>query len=142
VGADDRKIRLLLVDDQPVVLHGLRMWLGLEPDLVVVGVADNGADVGGLVETLHPHVVVMDVEMPGLDGVAATAVVHALRPGLPVVMLTLHDDVETRVRGWVAGASAFVAKHDAEPALVHTIREVARRHWGFGARDAASAERT
>jgi two-component system response regulator DesR len=128
---DDERIRLLLVDDQPVVLRGLCMWLALEPDLTVVGVADNGEDVARLVDALHPHVVVMDVEMPGLDGLAAAAVVHAVCPGLPVVMLSLHDDVETRVRAWMAGAAAFVAKHDAEPALVRTIRAVARRHWGL-----------
>lgn len=121
-------IRLLLVDDQPAVLRGLRMWLGLEPDLVIVGVADNGADVRGLVDALRPDVVVMDLRMPGLDGVAATAAVHALRPALPVVVLSLHDDVETRTRARLAGAAAFVAKHEAEPTLARAIREVARRY--------------
>ncbi|MDT7639099.1 MAG: hypothetical protein QOC83_3387, partial [Pseudonocardiales bacterium] len=100
-----------MVDDQPAVLRGLRMWLALEPDLMVVGEAASGADVGGLIESLLPDVILMDVEMPGLDGVDATAVVHALRPALPVVILSLHDDIETRARAWVAGAAAFVAKH-------------------------------
>ena len=118
------KIRLLIVDDQPAVLRGLRMWLALEPDMMVVGEAANGAEVGGLIDSLDPDVVLMDVEMPGLDGVDATAVLHALRPALPVVILSMHDDIETRARAWVAGAAAFVAKHEVEPVLVRTIRNV------------------
>ena len=127
------KIRLLIVDDQPAVLRGLRMWLALEPDMMVVGEAANGAEVGGLIDSLDPDVVLMDVEMPGLDGVDATAVLHALRPALPVVILSMHDDIETRARAWVAGAAAFVAKHEVEPVLVRTIRNVARWRRELGA---------
>jgi DNA-binding NarL/FixJ family response regulator len=130
---DVRKIRLLLVDDQPAVLRGLRMWLALEPDLMVVGEAGTGTDVGELINSVSPDCVLMDVEMPGLDGVDATAVVHALRPALPVVILSLHDDIETRVRAWIAGAAAFVAKHEVEPVLVRTIRDVVRWHRELGA---------
>lgn len=130
---DVRKIRLLLVDDQPAVLRGLRMWLALEPDLMVVGEAATGTDVGELINSVSPDCVLMDVEMPGLDGVDATAVVHALQPALPVVILSLHDDIETRVRAWIAGAAAFVAKHEVEPVLVRTIRDVVRWHRELGA---------
>ncbi|HEY0574220.1 MAG TPA: response regulator transcription factor [Pseudonocardia sp.] len=130
---DVRKIRLLLVDDQPAVLRGLRMWLALEPDLMVVGEAATGTDVGELINSVSPDCILMDVEMPGLDGVDATAVVHALRPALPVVILSLHDDIETRVRAWIAGAAAFVAKHEVEPVLVRTIRDVVRWHRELGA---------
>ncbi|MBO0876543.1 MAG: response regulator transcription factor [Pseudonocardia sp.] len=122
------KIRLLLVDDQPAVLRGLRMRLGLEPDLLVVGEAESGAQVRGLIDSLHPDVVLMDVEMPGPGGLDAMAVVHAMHPALPVVILSFHDDIETRARAWVAGAAAFVAKHELEPVLLRTIRAVARRH--------------
>ena len=104
------------------------MWLALEPDLMVVGEAADGAEVGGLIDSVEPDVVLMDVEMPGVDGVDATAAVHALRPALPVVILSLHDDIETRARAWVAGAAAFVAKHEVEPVLVRTIRDVVRWH--------------
>jgi len=130
---DVRKIRLLLVDDQPAVLRGLRMWLALEPDLVVVGEAATGTDVGELISSVSPDCILMDVEMPGLDGVDATAVVHALQPALPVVILSLHDDIETRVRAWIAGAAAFVAKHEVEPVLVRTIRDVVKWHRELGA---------
>src|SRR5579884_4204467 len=103
--AREGKIRLLLVDDQPAVLRGLRMWLGLEPDLVVVGVAEHGAEVGPLIDALRPHVVLMDVEMPGRDGLTVAAAMRYRCPAVPVVMLSLHDDIETRARAWAAGAA-------------------------------------
>jgi len=109
------------------------MWLALEPDLVVVGEAATGTDVGELISSVSPDCILMDVEMPGLDGVDATAVVHALQPALPVVILSLHDDIETRVRAWIAGAAAFVAKHEVEPVLVRTIRDVVKWHRELGA---------
>lgn len=115
------------------MLRGLRMWLALEPDLMIVGQAESGAEVRDLIDSLHPDVVVMDVEMPGLGGLDAMAMLHAVHPALPVVVLSFHDDIETRARAWVAGAAAFVAKHELEPALLRTIRAVAQRHGCPGA---------
>lgn len=106
------------------------MWLGLEPDLIVVGEAGDGEEVCGLVDLLQPDVVLMDVEMPGLNGLEATAVVHSLRPALPVVILSMYDDIETRARAWVAGAAAFVPKAELESVLLRTIRDVVRHHQG------------
>jgi HlyD family secretion protein len=123
-------IRLLLVDDQPAIRRGLRMWLALEPDLVVVGEAEDGEQVCPLIGRLHPDVVLMDLAMPGLDGMGATALVHLLEPDLPVVMLSLHDDREVRARALTAGVAAFVSKHEMEPALVEAIRGAARRRRG------------
>jgi DNA-binding NarL/FixJ family response regulator len=125
-----RTIRLVLVDDQPAVRRGLRMWLALEPDIVVVGESEDGCDLRGLIDRLRPDVLVMDLGMPGPGGMTITARVHAAIPGLPIVVLSLHDDIETRTRAWLAGAAAFVSKHDAEPSLAATIRAVARCRLG------------
>ena len=119
------KIRILLVDDQPAVRRGLAMRLSLEPDVEVVGEAGDGAAAISLTEELRPDVVLMDVEMPGMDGVEATQELRAVAPHSAVVVLTLYDDTATRARARGAGARAFVAKHEVEETLLETIRRTA-----------------
>ncbi|MDF1512376.1 MAG: response regulator transcription factor, partial [Anaerolineae bacterium] len=80
-------IKLLLVDDQMTVREGLKMRFALEPDLIVVGEAGNGVEAVRLAQTLAPDVVVMDVEMPQMDGVTATQRLHETIPEVAVVML-------------------------------------------------------
>ncbi|MFN8558225.1 MAG: response regulator transcription factor [Dehalococcoidia bacterium] len=118
-------ITLLLIDDQPSVRQGLRMRLELEPDVAIVGEAGDGAAAVDLARQLHPDVVLMDVKMPVMDGIAAADAIRALDPHPAVVMLTLHDDVVTRRRCQAAGAAAFVSKHEAHQSLIPAIRRVA-----------------
>jgi DNA-binding NarL/FixJ family response regulator len=119
-------IHVLLVDDQPAVRRGLRLRLGLEPDLWVVGDAQGGQEALELTSALRPHVVVMDVAMPDLDGLTAAGALRSLAPHSRVVILTLHDDLATRRRAESVGVSAFVAKHDPPEVLVAAIRQAAR----------------
>jgi DNA-binding NarL/FixJ family response regulator len=118
-------IKLLLVDDLACVRQGLRMRLGLEPDLQVVGEAGDGAEALALASSLRPDVVVMDVEMPGMDGLAATAALQKSAPRCAVVTLSLHDDIATRLRAHLAGSRAFVAKHQPVDQLLAAIRSAA-----------------
>ena len=118
-------IRLVLVDDQPTVRQGLRMWLSLEPDMMVVGEASNAREAMTLVQQLAPDVVLMDVEMPEMDGIEATAAMHVSTPQSAVVMLSIHDDVSTRTRAHASGAAAFVTKSGAIEELLATIRQAA-----------------
>ncbi len=118
-------IRLVLVDDQPSVRQGLRMRLTLEPDITVVGEASNGREAMTLVQQLAPDIVLMDVQMPEMDGIEATAVLRASTPQSAVVMLSISDDVSTRTRAHVAGAAAFVHKSGAIEVLVAAIRQAA-----------------
>lgn len=127
-GSGTRTVRLLLVDDQPAVRRGLRIWLSLEPDLEVVGEASDGSEAISLTQALRPDVVLMDVEMPGMDGISGTAALRSLAPQSAVVILTLHDDAATRTRAREAGAAAFVAKHRMEETLLAEIRRVAMAH--------------
>ncbi|HZP56366.1 MAG TPA: response regulator transcription factor [Dehalococcoidia bacterium] len=115
-------ITLALVDDEPTVRRALRMRLALEPDVEVVGEAGDGAAGLELIERLQPHVVLMDVAMPRLDGIAATARVKAVAPRTHVVVLTLHDDSDTRVRAKLAGAVALIGKHQCMDDLLAVIR--------------------
>jgi len=116
------------VDDRQAVRRGLRIWLALEPNLEVVGEAGGAAEAISLTQTLHPDVVLMDVEMPDIDGISTTAVLRSVAPECAVVILTLHDDTTTRARAREAGAEAFVAKHEMEETLLAEIWRVAARH--------------
>ena len=120
-------IRVLLVDDQPSVLRGLRMRLGLESDLEVVGEAYDGQQALDAAVSATPDVVLMDIEMPVMDGITATTRMHTEQPRCAVVVLSLHDDIPTRERARVAGATDFVAKHDIDHALTDAIRSAANR---------------
>jgi DNA-binding NarL/FixJ family response regulator len=119
-------IRLLLVDDEPTIRRGLRMRLELEPDVQVIGEAADGAAAVDLAGRLRPNVVLMDVEMPGMDGIAATSQIRAAAVRPSVVMLSMHDDEATVARAKAAGASAFIAKHRIDDALLTAIRTAAQ----------------
>ena len=118
-------IRALLVDDQPQVLEGLEMLLALEADLEIVGTAQTAEAAITLACALRPDIIVMDVRLPGIDGVAATRVLGKEFPDGKVVILTLYCDSETRRRAREAGAQAFVGKHDMTESLLATIRRIA-----------------
>ena len=130
-------IRLLLVDDQKNVRRGLRMRLELEPDVEVVGEADNGEIALNQVKSLHPDIVLMDVEMPRMDGITATQTLHNIDARCAVVMLSLYDDALTKDRCRQAGAKAFIAKHQMEQSLMNTIRKVVK-----GCDDCAESKET
>jgi len=118
-------IRLLLVDDEPSVRSGLRMWFSLQPDIAVVGEAGDGTEALEMAHQLCPDVVLMDVAMPGVDGLTSTARLRADRPESAVVVLTLHDNGEARARARDAGAAALVGKHETADALLAAIRAAA-----------------
>jgi two-component system nitrate/nitrite response regulator NarL len=113
----------------PIVLHGLRLRLSLEPDLSVVGEASDGVEALAKAQTLEPDVVVMDVKMPGMDGFSATERLRELVPSTAVILTSMHEDAETRMRSVRAGAIAFVAKSAEADALVSAIRRAASGAW-------------
>jgi DNA-binding NarL/FixJ family response regulator len=118
-------IRILLADDHPAVRLGLRTWLSVETDVQIVGEAADGAEALALALALRPDVVVIDVEMPVMDGMSATTALHAAVPRSAVVMLSMHDDARMRQRAVAAGASAFVAKQEIADHLLAAIRQAA-----------------
>lgn len=120
-----RPIRVLLADDQPLLRTGFRMVLGAEPDLDVVGEAGDGVQAVDLARRLLPDVVLMDVRMPKLDGIAATRTIVESRLPVRVLILTTFDLDEYVVGGLRAGASGFLAKDVAADDLVAAIRTVA-----------------
>lgn len=122
-------IRILLVDDQRAVRQGLRLRLTLEPDLGVVAEAGDGTEALTLARSASPHVIVMDVQLPGPDGIAVACAMRDTAPACAVIMLSIHDDSVTRDRAQAAGAVAFVSKHGSIDELVAAIRQATpRRH--------------
>jgi DNA-binding NarL/FixJ family response regulator len=118
-------IRVLLVDDQSLLRMGFRLILEAEPDIEVIGEAADGATGVSMASALYPDVVLMDVRMPGTDGIAATASITAVNPATKVLILTTFDLDEYVFAGLRAGASGFLLK-DAPPAeLLAAIRTVA-----------------
>src|ERR1700739_4222450 len=118
-------IRVLLADDQALLRMGFRLILDGEADIEVVGEADNGATAIGMARTLRPDVVLMDVRMPGTDGIQATAAVTAAFPATRVLILTTYDLDEYVLAGLKAGASGFLLKDAPPEELLTAIRTVA-----------------
>ena len=120
-----RKIRVLLADDQRRVRIGPRMLLELEPDIDVVAEAEDGAAALRLAAECDPDVIVMDLTMPILDGLAATLALTNACARCAVVIHTMHDDPGARHAAEAAGAAEFVSKQQGEDALVSAIRRAA-----------------
>jgi DNA-binding NarL/FixJ family response regulator len=121
----DKPVRVLLADDQPLLRTGFRMVLGGEPDIDVVSEAGDGAEAVDLARRLLPDVVLMDIRMPRMDGVAATRAITDARLPVRVLILTTFDLDEYVVGALRAGASGFLAKDVPAEDLVAAIHTVA-----------------
>jgi DNA-binding NarL/FixJ family response regulator len=118
-------IRVLLVDDQTLIRQGIRLLLEIEPDIQVVGQAANGLEALQQAETLHPDVILMDVRMPGMDGVAATRELGVRFPEVKVIILTTFEDDETVFEGLKAGARGYLLKDISSEEMAEAVRKVA-----------------
>ena len=117
-------IPLLIVDDHPVVRHGLQAILQTDPTLSVVGEAEDGLDALEKVALLHPRVVLMDVHMPKMDGLAATRKIKERFPRVAVVILTLYNNEQYVVEAVKAGAAGYLLKTSTRDEISNTIHEV------------------
>ncbi|SHG16103.1 two component transcriptional regulator, LuxR family [Jatrophihabitans endophyticus] len=123
-GTERSRVRVLLVDDDPLVRAGLRMILSSAADLEVVGEAGDGAAAVGAVAEHHPDVVLMDIRMPGVDGITATRTVRAAPdPPQVIVLTTFHAD-DSVLRALRAGAGGFLLKDTAPEEIVGAVRLV------------------
>ena len=120
------RIKILLVDDQPLFREGLRTLLSVHPDFQVVGEAANGEEAIKLARSLLPLVVLMDLQMPVVDGVAATRRLREEQPDCRVIVLTTFDDDEMVFDGLRAGAVGYLLKDAPSEKLAEAIRVAAR----------------
>jgi DNA-binding NarL/FixJ family response regulator len=123
---DSGQIRILLVDDHPVVRAGLTGMLAAEPDLAVVGEAASGDEAVALARRLRPAVILMDLRMPGADGVSATARIRAELPDVRIMVLTTYDTDADILRAVEAGAAGYLLKDLPRAELAAAIRAAAR----------------
>ena len=119
-------IAVLLADDHAMLRAGLKALIGAEPDMVVVGEAGDGAEAVRLAQRLRPDVVVMDISMPVMDGLAATAEIATTLPDTRVLVLTMHAEEQYLLKVLEAGGSGYVLKRSADTELMAAIRTVHR----------------
>jgi two-component system response regulator NreC len=120
-----KKTGVLLADDHTLIRAGLRMVVEAQPDLTVVGEAEDGRAAVAMAQTLKPDVVVMDIGMPSLNGIEACRQIRELLPQTQLVMLSMHSDEGYVLRALKAGAKAYLLKDSAEADLAQAIRAAA-----------------
>ena len=113
--------RVLIVDDHAVIRRGVQGILSNYPEWELCGEADNGQDAVRLSGELRPEVVIMDVSMPGLNGLEATRIIHEVLPEIKVLLLTLHSSSEFVRTAFRAGARGYVLKSDAQKELLRAL---------------------
>jgi DNA-binding NarL/FixJ family response regulator len=118
-------IRVLLADDHDILRQGLKLLLGRQPDMQVVGEARTGREAIALAEALAPDVVVMDITMPDIDGLAASRNIRTHQPATQVLMLTMHESEEYFLQALRVGAAGYLVKKAAPTDLQMAIRAVA-----------------
>jgi two-component system response regulator NreC len=123
-----KKIRLMLVDDHDVVRAGLKSYLQNQEDLDVVAEAGNGEDAIRQAVAVRPDIILMDITMPGMDGIQATQQLRVLCPECLILALTVHDEKQYFIQMLAEGASGYITKQSAADDLVAAIRTIAEGH--------------
>lgn len=120
----EQKIRVLLVDDHPIVLGGIRQFLATQAHIEIVSEASDGAEAVRKAKAMKPDVVLMDISMPGLNGIEATRILQKEAPGVKILILTMHDDREYINQFIECGAHGYLLKKTSPSELIQAIETV------------------
>lgn len=126
-----RPTRVVIADDHELARAGLRAMLSLYPDLEIVGEATTGEEARTICHLLHPDLVLMDVRMAGLDGLAATRAIKQESPGTSVLIVTMYDNLDHLVEALKAGAAGYLLKDATQQEVIATIRRVLHGELSF-----------
>jgi len=121
------KIRIMLADDHGIVRKGLRFLLERQSEMEVVGEAGNGREAVKMAEQLRPDVIIMDIAMPQLNGIEATAQIVKRNPEVGIIILSMHSDEGYLMRTLTAGAKGYLLKDSADADLVRAVQAVATK---------------
>jgi DNA-binding NarL/FixJ family response regulator len=125
-------VRVLIADDHPLFREGMRGRLDRTPEVMVVGEAASGDEAVEMARTLEPDVILMDIKMPGLNGIEATREILGAIPGVGVLVLTMFEDDDSVFAAMRAGAKGYLLKDSGGEGVVHAIRAVASGEAVFG----------
>lgn len=121
-----KKHRVFVVDDHPIVRQGLALLINQEPDLVVCGEAEEPASVPAALARLQPDIVVLDISLPGRDGLELLKGIRTTDPDLPVLVLSMHDESVYAERALRAGANGYMMKQEATDKMLVVLRRLLR----------------
>src|SRR5213080_3460644 len=137
--AEAEKIRILIVDDIADTRDNLAKLIGFEPDMEVAGTADGGQAAVNLAKKERPHVILMDINMPDMDGITATEIISNTVPESPIIMMSVQGEQDYLRRSMLAGAREFLVKPFSADELINAIRRGRTR--GGLTRESARARR-
>lgn len=129
---EQNSVRVLLADDQKTVQQLLKSYLEAEPNIEIVGIANNGQTAIEQVEQFHPDIVLMDIEMPVMDGLTATKIITERFVETKILILSLHDDDEYLTSAIKAGAQGYLLKTTPSNILINAIYRINQGHFEFG----------
>jgi DNA-binding NarL/FixJ family response regulator len=118
----EKRIRILIADDHLLIRKGLNCMLSIEPDLEIVGEARDGVEAVELAAKLQPDIILMDINMPRMDGIAATRLIHQAFPEAKILGLSMHLKNDMSEAMLAAGAEAYISKADSREILLKEIR--------------------
>ncbi|MGC1402278.1 MAG: response regulator transcription factor, partial [Thermodesulfobacteriota bacterium] len=120
----DNKIRILIVDDNPILREGLKSVLSHSPNFDIVGEAGDGLEAIDSVKKFHPDLVLMDLSMPRMDGIAATREIKKKWPGTKILAFTIHKTPEYQTAALKAGADGYLLKDSSQTELIQSIQGI------------------
>jgi DNA-binding NarL/FixJ family response regulator len=118
-------IQILIADDHAIIRDGLKQIISFVSNMAVAGEASNGEEVLQKLRALHVDVLVLDMSMPGKSGIALIQQINAIKPDLPILVLSMHQESQYAVQAMRAGASGYITKNTASSQLIEGIRKVA-----------------